>query len=86
MPAPPTAGQHAALVQLRRDGPQAGRAGRPDVLDHWRGAPRVPLGVSRKSGPQRRTALARPPDRRDPVLVPSRTSRAFATVAVRKNP
>jgi len=34
---------------------QAGRAARPDIFDHRRQVQRMPLGVSRNGGPQRRS-------------------------------
>jgi hypothetical protein len=83
--------ENAARVHLRRNGPEAGlrrngpEAGRPagaDVVDDRPKVLGVPVGVTRDGLPERRTALASPPERRGPVVgLPSRTPRALAAAS-----
>ena len=53
--------------------------GAADVVDDRGEVPRMPIGVPRDGGPERRAALAGPPQRGGAVGLPSRTPRFLVT-------
>ena len=57
VPAAPTAGEHAARIELARNRPQARRTAGADVRDHRREVPRMPIGVPRYGLPSLHDAV-----------------------------
>ena len=62
VPSASPTGQHAAVVELAGDRPQAGRAAGTDVRDHRREVPRMLVGISYDSRAERLSAPAGLPE------------------------
>jgi hypothetical protein len=81
VPLPAAASQDASVVHLARNGPQACRAARADVIDHRAQVLGVSVGVARDGLSERRTAPSSPPEGRSAVRLPSFTPRALAATS-----